>query len=362
MRRLVVLFVVSLAGAGVFGLSGASSGLSVNGAALSASTVRAELRVISTNPTVGCFVTALARTSLGAGAGAGSIGAAGAASWSSLRVEGVAIEQFVAAKFHYAPSAAALAVARSSLVAELTQAATAAQLPCTGTSSQALAAMPGEMRDALIRDQAASIYLVGKLNTTIPLTSARIQEYYQSHVSSYDTICVSVALVSPAQVSAFESAAQAGQSILQLVRAYSLDQASKAKGGALGCYSPGQAPYTTVRADVAGTSLGHFSSSPKPISLSGSTYALFLAPTTRTVTPFAAAASVVYADVQALNAQGANTAKGGILYRAVVAIDPAFGRWGLGSSGPGVFAPATPPTRDVVGASLLVRPNATPYQ
>ena len=45
--------------------------------------------------------------------------------------------------------------------------------------------------------------------------------------------------------------------------------------------------------------------------------------------------------------------KQNILYQAAVAVDPAFGRWGLDSSGSVVFAPATPAAADVSAARVL---------
>ena len=86
------------------------------------------------------------------------------------------------------PNAQALAQGETSLEGELTEAASSAQYTCPGTAAQALAAMPAEMRNAEIREQAMSTYLVGKLNTTIPLTTASIKTYYTNHVSSYDAV------------------------------------------------------------------------------------------------------------------------------------------------------------------------------
>jgi hypothetical protein len=253
-------------------------------------------------------------------------------------------------------------VATSSLEGEFTQAATARQYTCQGTSAEALAAMPAEMRTTQVADQAASLYLVSKLDSTIPLTTASLKTYYASHVSDYDKLCVSVALVVPGQESAFIAAQKAGASLVALVDKYSQDPSSKAAGGALGCYTPGQSVYAAVRQDVGTAALGSFSDSPPTIADNGVDYLLFVAATKRTVTPFAASSSQVYADVQSQNAAGANVVKENILYRDAVAVDPAFGRWGLSSSGPGVFAPATPVTTDVLGATVLAGTSGATYK
>lgn len=362
MRRLVVLFVLSLVGAGAFGLAGASSGLRVDGANVSGSTLRDELAVIAANPSLQCYFTAIDSASFTPGAGGDSFAASGASAWSSLRVEGMAILQYVTAHFHHVATAAQFKIARSSLEAELAQAATSKQYSCPGSPAEALSIMTPEMRRAQIAAQAASLYLVGKINATIPLTADTIKAYYEGHVHDYDTICISVAVVSPGLVTTFVNALHQGTPLVQLVHQYSVDKASAAKGGALGCYTPGQNGYATVRSDVGSALVDHFNPTPQQISLSNAPYALFVAPTKRTTTPFAQAEAIVYTDIQSLNANSAGTVRGNILYRAAVAVDPAFGRWGLGSSGPGVFLSATPKSADVTGATSLAHANTHPYK
>ena len=323
-RRLVVLLVLSLAGAAAFGLSNASSGVNVDGASISASTLRSEFASLTASPNDACYFEYLVQAGLTNGGGDASITAAGAAAWLNLRVEGLAIVQYVRAKFHYTPDAAARTAATSSLENEMTQAAAS---HCTATTAaQAFTAMPNEMRSAEVTAQAASLYLLSQLNSTIPLNLASMRAYYQSHTSSYDTICVSVALVSPAQVPAFTKAQAAGASVVQLVHQFSLDPTSKQKGGAYGCYPPTSSSYASVRSDVSTTALNTFPTSPLSISQNGSTFALYVAPTKRTATPFNIASGVVLADIRNLNATKANSVKQTILYRAAVSVDPAYGR------------------------------------
>ncbi len=362
MRRLIALFVVAVVGAGLFGWSEASSGLRVNGDEIGAGTMRAELSAISASPGLQCFLTALGGASFTPGSGGDTMATSGAAAWSNLRVEGLAIEQYVKKHFHFHATPYQLSQATSSLEGELTQAATARQYTCQGTSAEALASMPAEMRTAQVAAQAASLYLVSKLNSTIPLTTTSLTTYYSSHLSSYDKLCVSVAVVLPSQESAFIADQKAGASLLALVDKYSQDPTSKASGGALGCYAPGQSVYAAVRQDVGTAALGEFSDSPTVISNNGTNYFLFVAATQRTVTPFATASSQVYSDIQSVNAAGANVVKDKILYDAAVAVDPAFGRWGLSSSGAGVFAPATPVTTDVLGATVLAGTSGATYK
>jgi hypothetical protein len=359
-RRLVALFVLALLGATFYGLSSSSSGIAVNNQTLSANILDSELSAISHNNTLQCYVTALNPTSYAPGAGGYSIKAAGAAAWANLRVEGLAIDQYVTKTLKYEPSAHDLALAQSSLEGEMTS-QVVANVPtgCPGTSTQAISAMPSEMRTAEILAQADSLYLVQKIKTTTPLTTASMKSYYAQHTSSYDTLCVSVSLVLPTSVTAFAQGEAAGLSVATLVKQYSQDAVSAAKGGAVGCFSPSSTSYANVRADVTSLPLNTFATTPNYISNNGQTYALYVAVTKRTTTPFNAAAATVLADLQSLNASSANALKNDLLYAAAVHVDPAFGRWGLNTTGPNVFASAKPAASDVTGTKKLNALSAT---
>lgn len=359
MRRLVALFVIALLGAALYGVSSSSSGIVVNSQTLSANTLDGELSAISHNNTLQCFITALSPTSYAPGGGGYSIKASGAAAWTNLRVEGLAIDQYVTKSLKYHPSSQDLALAESSLEGEMTAQATANSITCPGTSTQAVEAMPSEMRAAELLAQADSLYLVQKIKTTIPLTTASAKNYYAKHTSSYDKLCVSVALVLPASVTAFAQGESSGLGVTALVKQFSQDSVSAAKGGAVGCFSPTSTSYTNVRADVASLPLNTFATTPNYISNNGQTYALYVAVTKRTPTPFSAAAATVLADLQSLNASSANNIKNTLLDQAAVHVDPAFGRWGLNTTGPTVFASAKPATGDVTGSKKLNTTTAT---
>jgi uncharacterized surface protein with fasciclin (FAS1) repeats len=287
--------------------------------------------------------------------------AGGAAAWANLRIEGLAIDEYAAKTLHFHPSAATLAKAETSLEGELSAASASASTPCSGTSAEALAAMPSEMRNFEIASQAASLDLVAKLDTTIPLTSASLQQYFSSHLATYDTICVSVAVVSPTQVTAFNASQAQGMSVAALAKKYSSDPTAS-KGGAYGCFAPGNASFSAVRADTISTALNHFPKTPQYINLNGSEAALFVAPTKRTPTTFAKAEATVVSDVQSANATKANTEKASILYYSAIAVDPSFGRWGLGTSGPTVFAPATPSATVVGPTTVAALSGPTSYK
>jgi hypothetical protein len=350
-RRLIVLLVVALLGATWYGISSFSSGLSVNGTTLSASTVRSELAAITSNATLACYVKALDPTSFSPGSGGSSMVASGAAAWANLRVEGIAIDQAVKKSDNFHPDAATLAKAQESLEGELTDASESQTTPCTGSAQQALAEMPAEMRTFEIGAQAASLELVAHLSGATPLTTASARTYYDAHTADYDTICVSVAVVEPSQLTQFAEAQSEGMSVADLAKKFSQDSSGRT-GGAYGCFGPGSESFTGVRTDTMSTALNTFPKTPQYIDYDNAEAALFVAPTKRTPTPFAKAEAAVLTDIQAANASLADTEKEGILYYSAIAIDPAFGRWGLGTSGPQVFAPALPSSK-VVGTQTI---------
>jgi hypothetical protein len=357
-RRLVALLVIALVGATLYGFSSYSSGLTVNGTTVSGSTFRAELTAISSNPTLDCYLSALNPSSYAPGAGGASISAAGASAWANLRVEGLAIDQFATKNLKYHPDAVQLAKARASLESELSsaEASAAAANPqngssCPGSSTQALNEMPTEMRNFEIASQAASLYLVSKLDTTVPLTVTSMKKYYLNHLADFQTICVSVAVVDPTEVTAFDAGEKAGMSVAALASKYSADPSAK-KGGAYGCFDPSSSSYSGVRTATASTPLNTFPTTPEQITYDNQTAALFVAPTSRTTTPFASAEGAILSDLENANATKANAATAGIVYHSAVSIDPSVGRWGLGTTGASVFAPALP-SNSVVGSSTI---------
>ena len=347
MRRLVALLVIALIGATLFGLSNNSSGISVNGSTVSGSTVRNELAVIDTHPTLACYVALLSTTSFAPGAGGSSVTAAAAAAWANLRVEGLAIDDYATTTLKYHPDAAELANAKTSLQGELSSASQASSTPCTGTSAQALAEMSTEMRNFEVASQAASLDLVARLNTTIPLTVASMKKYYATHTSDY--ICASVAVVDPTQVAAFDAAEKAGMSVAALAEKFSADPSGQ-KGGAYGCFGPSSSSYSGVRTATISNPLNTFPTTPEQITYGGQAAALFVA---RTTTTFAKAENAILSDLENANATAANTVKESILYHhSAVAMDPSFGRWGLNTTGPAVFAAALP-SSGAVGAETI---------
>ena len=364
-RRVIILLVAAILGAGWYGFADSPPAVAVNGASVSTSDLHAELNAFNSHPALFCYVSSLINAAiLKPGAGRDSLSTSTEVQWLNLRVEGIAIDRYVSSVLHYRPSAADLTSAQLALEGELTQGAAHASQNCPGTAAQALAQMPLEMRRAEIEDQASSAYLLSKLNATIPLTPSTIEAYYRTHLSNYENICVAVAIVPQSQLHAFATAQSQGLSVAKLAKKFSIDRSSAAKGGFYGCFSPSSSSYSSVRADIATTALGHFSKTALPYTPNqgGPTYGLFVGPVSKTPVPFSQAQGVVISDIQTSNATAATSVKANILFAAAVAIDPSLGRWGLSASGPAVFAPALPSQSGPATTAQLTTPSATPYQ
>lgn len=341
MRRLFFALIVLVGGALWFGAAQPTPALTVNGVHLTHQEYVAELSTLHKVSNVACFFSPLAGASLQAGVGYDSMNSNAAAAWMNLRVEGIALEHYVTTTLKYHATARRLATAKTSLEAELSAAATADGLDCPGTSSAAIAAMPAGMRNAMIDSQAASLYLISKLNSTIALTPKSIAAYYAAHRSNYTTLCIAVAVVDPHRAAAFIRDAKHGVALSALAKKYSIDPSAK-KGGAYGCYAAGSTNYATVSAYTKGIAMGHFNLKDSVISYGTSQEDLFVGPTAYHRLTLSQAKTKVEADITASNASAANQVKSSVLYAAAVSIDPAFGRWGLASSGPQVFAVALP--------------------
>ena len=143
--------------------------------------------------------------------------------------------------------------------------------------------MPAEMRSAEIEAQATSLYLVGRIKHSIPLTTASMESYYAAHTSDYDTLCVSVAVVPLANATAFEQAQASGLSVAGLAKKYSRIPPLR-RAARTAATRRAAKYYAGVRSDVASLALNTFSSTPSTINYSSSEADLFVAVTSRTTT------------------------------------------------------------------------------
>ena len=161
--------------------------------------------------------------------------------------------------------------------------------------------MPVEMRNFEIASQAASLDLVAKLNATVPLDRRpSMQKYYTTHTSNYDTICVSVAVIAPAQLTAFNAAQSRGERRGSGEEV--LGRPVGTKGWRLRLLRSVEQFLQRRAFRHAPTALDTFPTTPQQITYNNATADLFVAPTSRTATPFAQAESAVLSDLESPNA------------------------------------------------------------
>jgi len=341
MRRIVILLLVLAGVATAAGIESQRAAVSIDSSHISDSAFRNSVQVLANNKVARCYFSSIYSVRLHSGAARDSVTSTTAAQWTNTLIDSFAISAY-AKQHHFAQSTALLKLTKQALVSELSAQAKALNLQCPGTATEALRALPVSVQNLLVRSTAASQELVRQLGSSVALTMPNLLKYYQAHQSSYDTLCIAVAVVSPTQLASFHADQAKGLSVKALVAKYSIDAQSKAKGGSLGCYPPANSSYSTVRTDVAGEALNAFGASPRAITYNGATDGLYVAVTSRKVNSFTAVEQLVATDLQAQNSTSATSLQSTLLYKAAVAIDPALGRWGLANSGPQVFVPGVP--------------------
>ena len=326
MRRIVVVLVLAVVGAGFAGRLVGADGLRVDGASISASSLRAELGASGRSASFSCYLASLLNVNTASTASVFS--AAGVASWSKIQIDGLAIESYVQRHYAWRATSAQLSEARTEYVTDLQNAASVAGTACPLTSSQALASMPAWFINDQLTANAASLELVRHVPGIIPLDLSQVEKFFAQHPASYVTICITVAIVPQAYQSAFVYDQQHGLSLSALARKYSVDP-SKSKGGVYGCFAPNNVNYPTVRDYTYGTPTGQYPATPRTEQNSSGVFDVYVAATKRTASSLTAAASLVVSDIRSRNATLASIAQGAILQAANVAIDPAFAKWSI---------------------------------
>ena len=341
MRRIVLVLIISLVGAGWAGHSLANTALRVDGTTVSEGTLRAELSAIAGSPSYQCYFSPLFGSDFQTTAGSAP-SAAAAAAWTNMRVEGVAIENYVVKNYHFQPSASVLAASEVSLLSEMNSAAATASLHCPA-SEMALRSLGAAVVHEQVYAHAASMELLRHLPPELSSTLAGQQAYFAQHSQDYDRVCVSIALIPAGAQSQFAAQAAAGVSVATLAKSFSADP-SATSGGAYGCYGPADSAYPTVRGLVSGVALDKFNTTPRVQTYSGATYLLYVAPTSRTTSAFASVASLVLSDIQKYNATSAGLIQQALIYHSSIAVDSGLGIWGASNNAIGVYPVAQPNT------------------
>jgi hypothetical protein len=357
MRRVVVLVVAALVGAGFAGHFVNSSAATADGASLSQSALSAQLTVLSQNPGFACYLAAASGFSGTVGADYAS--ASTAARWATLQLVGLRIEQYAAVNDDWNAATANLTLADSEYASDLTEAEGATQAssttgaaPCPLTASAALRALPAWFRQTELLQYSATQAFELRLKDVIPLTLAGIRATYNADPSEYDTLCAILAVVPESSVTAFESAASKGDSATELVAKYNID--TQLTNGSIGCYPPSSADYTDLAQFTTGLALNTFSQPYGQATYEGVNCDYFLGLTKRETNSFKAVETAVYYNAVESNEAVASQNEESLLDASNISVSKNLGRWSAASAG--ILPPGHPAKTDTPNGGTGLAP------
>lgn len=351
----VVTGVVVVAGA----FSVPSQAASVNGVALSQSTLDAQLATIADDAAFSCYLEASVVVRSGDLANLPSIGGAAAGTfstsfvdfWLSQQVDDLLIEG-LAARQHLAIDQRALRAGRADLTRSIDAvlgdaAASSGQgVLCAPSGAAVVATLPSSVLSTLVRAQAAADLVLSHA-AGYGLGRGQLARYFVRHEAQFRTICLSAIQVpTEAAAVAVRTAIESGEPFAAAARADSTDPTSAAAGGALGCYGADDGAYPTVAADVKGLAVGQVS---QPVANNGS-YLLLLVTGVQPAS-FDAVVPAVRQAVLSAGSARASTELRLFTEHASVSIDPRYGHWSS-KSGIGIAPPATPRSADLLDPGM----------
>lgn len=355
---LAVLIAVTL-GVVIGGVT-ANDAVVVNGTALSQRQAESQLAAAASNPAYLCYLNAnqLVRTS--GQSGLGSVQGSSPSSYSSTfvtswmdqeitnlivqdKVDKLGLSEQATTNFE-----AAKADLVSSINATLGQ-VTGSQYQCATDGATILQSLPTSFASTLVRAQANSEALLSHYGG-IGLDLQSLEQYYNTSPTSFDTLCVSGILVSSqAAAQSLRTQILNGADFATVAQQNSLD-ASKSKGGALGCFTPSSSNYAAVSKDVGSLAIGDVS---QPLASSNNQYVI-LTVTSRTPTPFAGIVQAVRNLALQKDAATASKAASQLVRNALVDLNPRYGTWNVSIGQTGVIPPASPPTSSILNAAANV--------
>ena len=324
----------------------------VNGVSIPNSQVTSDIATIVSNHPYLCYLNASTLVRTGGSSGLGSVTGSKPNTWSpsfvaswldqEITSEVVAQENHKLGIGDVSPEQ--LALAKKDLIASmdstLSQVASTAYA-CPASGAQILASMPPAFVDRQVIAQANSEALLAH-EGGLALDDASLRRYFEENSSRFDTVCVSgILLSSQAAASSVRSSLEAGANFADTARSSSLD-ASKSKGGELGCFSPSSSNYQSVQTDVGSLAVGQIT---QPLASQGGKYVL-LKVTSRTPTSYDQVQEVVRRTVLGLDAARVSTQANELVKNAVVWVDPTYGTWNPSKGG---VVPGTEPIPAVVG-------------
>lgn len=361
MRRLFLPIISVVAAVLVVGLvlgyTSPSNAATVGGETLSSASFRSELTSVASSTPYLCYLNAQALAKSNGRSGLGPVFAANANGWAttfaSTLLGQTVVDDVIGqwAKAHPQDLVISQAQATADLVATMNAALTTvagSSYQCTSSAVQTLASMPVDfVKREIAAEQASESFLVTKGG--IKLDASSLEHYYNQHSSDFETYCLSGILVmSKADAQSLRQQAIDGADFASLAKANSLDTASAAKGGSLGCFSPASPSYAAVLQDIKGLSVGGIS---EPLA-SGSSGYVILKLNSKSPSSYPSVAAEVRQAVLGADASEARSAAQTLFASTPVSVNPQYGTWQVSTAASGVVIPVLPPSRWIPNASV----------
>ena len=332
-------------------LTVAADAATVNGTAITRSSLDGDLSAIAASPSYQCYLDAqVVLQSQGTshlppvdGAGASSPGGtAGTFNstfvqyWLSRLVDEAVVAQLDTSR-HVGVTAADLATARQEYAAiidgtfaTLSQAGVQPSCGVPPSGSQTMATLPASFVDEQVRAVAQGDALSASA-AGYALTASGLQAFFDAYPSKFETICVNgLTVATQASAQQLRSRIEAGLPFAQAAPAGTLQSA---------CLTPSDGSYAAIAGLVNGLAPGQVS---QPAGSSTGTYYLFQL-TGRQPATLSAVQPVLRQMVVSAGAGPAQRLVAAATKRAAVSVDPRYGRWTSSSASRGLLPALSPP-------------------
>lgn len=342
-KLLAVLVAAGLATAAVVTCfpSSPSNAATVDGAAISRTSLNADFAAIAASPGFTCYVNAALVASGSSntrgirGSTPTSYNPAFAAYWLTQRIEGLGAGQYAAAH-HLTVTAADLAAAKTSFENSISQVLASAASTgggCSTTAAAIVASMPSSFVDRQVRIQAAFEAVLRAAGN--PTTPAAVKAYYDADPSRFDTVCLSAIVNTAEGIDQAVTALRQGMPFAQAVKLYS--QSGSNSNGSIGCFEPTSSAYAQVSAIVGSTPIGHYVA---PFAASSTLYAL-LRVDARTTNPFSSVEGSVSSVARSTAQRRSSDRIRAFIAARDVVVNSTYGTWVATASTLGVSPPTS---------------------
>jgi hypothetical protein len=355
-RRLLVLAAVAAVAIGTSACTAWPAPATVNGQAISRSTLDAQLHALETSPQAACVFAAEIDPAAGSvqGAGQGTVSSSVAAS----ELDDLVLEQLLAqnlAAHHQVLTAADVQAAREDLAGDVDNTLLADEqsgaVPpaCADLTSNPVGNLPAAFGRQISRFLALQEQFRARVGR-VDISAAGIASYYAQHLADFKEACLDLVVAdSQAAASAIDGAIAGGESFAAASVGTGADTQITPPGGQVACQLPSVLTSTFGASDTAQI----YAASPgqllAPLAWTdpstGGSYWLAVKVTSLPEAPLADVASDIRQQLLSGTDSAATAALTALVQRAVVTVDPRYGSW---HGKVGLLPPTAPPAATVL--------------